>query len=105
MSNAQSSNVAADREPVRRRTTPALRPIGAVRLPIAGPYRPWARLYRMPDGRLLWHVRLWERDRAVPHVVGTATLVAFARGARLTSLERELERLVRIATEGRRGGE
>lgn len=53
--------------------------IGRLRIPIAGPYRPWARLYRLPDRRLVWVVRLWDRDRAARHVTTTATLLAFAR--------------------------
>jgi hypothetical protein len=68
-----------------------------VRLPIAGPYRPVARLFRFPDGRLLWHVRLWEYDRAVPHVVPTAVLRAYARANRLPALEREIDLLLRAA--------
>ncbi|MCI4352114.1 MAG: hypothetical protein L3K14_01820 [Thermoplasmata archaeon] len=69
--------------------------IGRVRLPIAGPYRPWARLYRLPDRRLLWVVRLWHRDRAVRRVTSTPTLLEFARlnrlgtvAARVRSLDR-----------------
>jgi hypothetical protein len=56
-------------------------------------------LFRLPDGRLVWHVRLWEYDRAVPHIVGTPTLIAFARRSGLRTLEREVEELVRTATE------
>jgi hypothetical protein len=83
-----------DRQPVPRRTSPRVRRIGELRLPLAGPYRPRARLYLFPDGRLLWHVRLWERDRAVGHLVGTETLRAFARINSLTSLLAEVDRLV-----------
>jgi hypothetical protein len=74
--------------------------VGWVRLPLAGPYRPAARLYRFPDGRLLWHVRLWEYDRAVPHLVATSVLVTFARRNRLPSLEAAIDRLVRRALGG-----
>jgi hypothetical protein len=74
-----------------------------VRLPIAGPYCPVARLYRFPDGRLLWHVRLWEYDRAVPHVVRTETLIAFARANRFRALEQQIDQLARIAREDRGG--
>ena len=52
--------------------------LASIRLPIAGPYRPRARLYLFPDGRLLWHVRLWEHDRPVAHLVRTDTLRTFA---------------------------
>jgi hypothetical protein len=86
-------------EPVRRRTTLRPRLIGEVRLPIAGPYRPRARLFRLPDGRLLWHVRLWEYDRAVSHLVGTPTLRTFARTNRLPALLAEIDALVARAVE------
>jgi hypothetical protein len=80
-------------QPIPRRTRTSPRAIGQVRLAIAGPYRPRARLYRLPDGRCLWVVRLWEYDRAVAHVVTTATLRAFARANRLVDLEQEIQRL------------
>ncbi|MGI0130110.1 MAG: hypothetical protein ACREEC_08195 [Thermoplasmata archaeon] len=80
-------------QPVRRR--PRVRQIGELRLPIAGPYRPRARLYLFPDGRLLWLVRLWESDHAVPHLVRTATLRAFARVNRLPAVLVEVESLDR----------
>ncbi|MCI4347188.1 MAG: hypothetical protein L3J97_01035 [Thermoplasmata archaeon] len=69
--------------------------VGRLRLPIAGAYRPWARLYRLPDRRLVWVVRLWEQDRAVRRVTSTPTLLEFARlnrlpevAARVRSLDR-----------------
>lgn len=68
---------------VPRRPEPRVRAIGELRLPLAGPYRPRARLYLFPDGRLLWYVRLWESDRAVPRLVPTATLRTFAQINRL----------------------
>jgi hypothetical protein len=74
-------------QPVRRRTRPTVRKIGEIRLPLAGPYRPRARLYLFPDGRLLWRVRLWEYDRAVVHLLRTEVLRAFARAS---GLERTL---------------
>ncbi len=52
---------------------------------------------------MLWHVRLWEYDRAVPHVMGTEVLIAFARANGLPSLEAEIDRLVRRAREDRGG--
>jgi hypothetical protein len=67
--------------------------VGEVRLPIAGPYCPRARLYRYPDGRLLWLVRLWEHDRAIPHVVSTWVLREFARVNGLAGLRIELDAL------------
>jgi hypothetical protein len=90
----ESENVS---QPVRRRTTQDVRCVGTVRVPLGGPYRPTARLFRFPDGRLLWHVRLWEGDRAVPHLVAPAVLAAYARGSGLTELAVEVDRLVRNA--------
>ena len=67
-----------------------VRRIGRVRVPLAGPYRPWATLYRLPDGRAVWVIHLWESDRPVPRVVGTATLLAYARQSGLASLADEV---------------
>ena len=75
-----------------------VRKVGELRLPIAGPYRPRARLYRYPDGRLLWLVRLWEVDRVVPHLVSSATLREFARLNRLPRVRAEVDALVDRAT-------
>lgn len=86
-------------QPVRRRT---LRLVGRVRLPIAGPYRPWARLYQLPDGRLWWTVRLWEEDRAVRHVYPTWVIRGFARRNLLPGLEAEIDTLVARALEATR---
>jgi hypothetical protein len=77
--------------------------VGEVRLPLGGPYLPRARLYQLPDGRLLWRVRLWEVDRAVPRVVSTHVLRTFARVNRLPGLEAEIAALVQRAVEGTRG--
>jgi len=77
--------------------------VGEVRLPLAGPYCPRARLFRMPDGRLLWRVRLWEYDRAVTHAVSTDVLRTFARVNGLGSLTAEVEDLVERALAGTRG--
>jgi hypothetical protein len=76
-------------------TDPRVRYLGRVRLPIAGPYRPWARLYRLPDGRHVWVLRLWDRTHAVRRLASTSTLLEFARrnqlprvAARIRSLDR-----------------
>jgi hypothetical protein len=82
-------------QPVRRLSRPRVRKIGELRLPLAGPYRPRARLYLFPDGRLLWHVRLWEYDRAVSHLVRTDTLRAFARINALRVTLAEIDELSR----------
>lgn len=64
--------------------------IGRLRVPIAGPYQPWATLYRLPDGRELWCLRLWSEGGPVRTVVFTATLLAYARRSRLRELEAEI---------------
>ena len=89
-------------EPILTRSTDSpvprrLRALGRVRIPIAGAHAPWATLYRFPDGRLLWSVRLWEMDRAVPHLVTTDVLRTFARRHRLVDLEGALDTIVRRA--------
>ena len=78
---------------IPRRTNPSVRCIGELRLPLAGPYRPWARLYLYPDGRLLWRIRLWELYGPVAHLVGTGTLRTFARVNRMPALLDEIEAL------------
>lgn len=83
------------------RPSPRVRKVGELRIPIAGPYRPRARLYRYPDGRLLWLVRLWENDRAVPHLVSGAVLREFARINRLARLRAEVDELEGRATSHR----
>lgn len=89
--------------PLPEPADPRVRKVGEVRLPIAGPYRPRARLYRYPDGRLLWLVRLWEHDRAVPHLVSSAVLREFARLNGLARLRAEVDALEQRATgRGRR---
>lgn len=90
-------------QPVPAGWTGRVRKVGELRLPIAGPYHPRARLYRYPDGRLVWLVRLWEYDRAVPHLVATATLRQFACVNGLPRLRAEVDALVERATgNGRR---
>ncbi len=80
-------------QPIPRRTRRRVRRIGELRLPIAGPYCPRARLYLFPDGRTIWVVRLWEVDRAVTRALGTPVLRAYARSSGLTDLLAEIDRL------------
>ena len=84
-------------QPLRSCATNRDRRIGELRLPIAGPYHPRARLYLYPDGRLVWLVRLWEYDRAVPHLISTETLREFARANRLHVVRAEVDALVERA--------
>jgi len=85
-------------EPVPRRTTLGVRCLGELRLPLAGPYRPRARLYRLPSGELRWLVRLWEIDHVAPRFVMTADLRRFAKENRLPALARAIEELVARAS-------
>jgi hypothetical protein len=71
-------------------------------LPIAGPYRPWARLYRLPDGRLGWTVRLWDTDRADLRWVDTEALRTFAAVNRLPSVRTGIDALLERAGKERR---
>lgn len=82
------------RQPLRDRKTPRAERPGTVRLPIAGPYRPVARLYRSSDGELRWRVRLWEADRPVERTFETDVLRTFARVNGLRDLEDRIEHAV-----------
>jgi hypothetical protein len=77
--------------------------LGRLRVPLTLVHRPWAALYRYPDGRLLWCLRLWMGERVVARVVSTSTLRRYARSSRLTALEAEIEELLaRARRPGRR---
>jgi hypothetical protein len=81
-------------------TDPRVEYVGRVRLPIAGPYRPWARLYRLPDRRLVWIVRLWDQHRAVRRVTSTPALLEFARRNRLPAVAARVRSLDRRGRSG-----
>jgi hypothetical protein len=91
-------------QPIPRRTSSQVRIVGVVRIPLAGPYRPLARLYRFPDGRLLWRLRLWEVDRPVDHLVRPEVLRAYARRSGLPTVVAALDALVDSARSGPHGG-
>lgn len=84
-------------EPVRRRTTLGPRGLAEVRLPIAGPYRPRARLLRLPNGELRWRVRLWEVDRPVTRLLPPELVRAYAERAGLRDLVAQLDAAVESA--------
>jgi hypothetical protein len=92
-------------EPVRATVAESPRPtsrvhrVGRVRLPIAGAYRPWATLYRLPDHRLIWCVRLWHIDQPHRRCVSTAVLRQFARTNGLIDLLEEIDSLVSQGSE------
>jgi hypothetical protein len=92
-------------QPIPRRIRSRVRRIGELRIPIAGPYRPRARLYLFPDGRTTWVVRLWEYDRPVVHTMGSEVLREYARRNGLAELRAEIDRLTaRARAEARRAG-
>lgn len=74
--------------------------VGRMRLPLTLNHRPWITLYRFPDGRLLWTVRLWDGDRPVHRCIGAATLLRFARVNQLWDFENQVEALLLRAVEG-----
>ena len=82
--------------------TARVRRVGALRVPLAGPYYPRATLFRMPDGRLLWSVRLWEGDHVERRLFSTVVLRAFADRSGLSRLRSEIDDLVAQAV-GRGG--
>ena len=67
--------------------------LGRLRIPIAGPYRPWATAFRLPDGRVVWCLRLWSLDRPVTRCLPTSTLRTFCRLNRLPTVEAEIARI------------
>ena len=76
--------------------------IGAVRLPIAGPYRPLARCYVAADGTEYWTVRLWEFDRAIERTVDAGTLRRYAERSGLSAVVDQIDALIERAASGRR---
>lgn len=76
-----------------------VRRVGRIRLPLTLHHAPWATLYRLPDGRLLWVVRLWSVDRPVRRAVSTDTLRTYCRVQRLAAVREAVEALVRRARE------
>jgi hypothetical protein len=77
--------------------SPGPRAVGRLRVPLGLHHQPWATLYRFPDGRLEWCLRLWQVDRPVTSVVATRTLVDYAHDNGLAELERAIEELLERA--------
>ena len=80
-----------------------VRRIGRLRLPVTLTCQPWATLYRLPDGRLVFCVRLWGTGGPVTRVLPLATVRAYARRSRLDALAREIDDL--LARSSARGGD
>jgi hypothetical protein len=69
---------------------------------LGGPYHPRATLYRFPDGRLLWCLRLWEVDHVERRCASTEELRQFARVNRLPAVRAAIDLLAEQAlVEGR----
>lgn len=74
--------------------------VGSVRVPLTLHAQPKATVYRFPDGRTLWCLRLWESDRPVRRCVSTATLRRFARIQCVPELTAAIDRLIDSLREG-----
>jgi hypothetical protein len=84
------------------RTVPppdAIRTLGRVRIPLTVHHAPWATAYLLPDGRVVWCVRLWEHDRPVRRLVRTQLLRDYCRTNGLRAVEASLD-LVLAGTPG-----
>jgi hypothetical protein len=90
----------AEHPVVPRRSKDGPRPIGRLRLPLDLHHQPWATLYRFPDGRLEWCVRLWQLDRPVRSIVSTRVLRRYALSNGLRELSKEIDLLVEEACRG-----
>ena len=76
-------------------------PLARVRVPVTLHVRPWATLYRLPDGRRIWCVRLPREDGEPVHrCVPTDRLLAYARSSALSELEADLRRALALAERG-----
>jgi len=86
-------------EPISRlgRPAPGVVRLGRVRVPLSLTVRPWATLYRLPDGRTLWCVRLRDAGEIRTRCIGTDRLLAYARSSGLARLEREMLDLLGVA--------
>jgi hypothetical protein len=67
------------------------RPIARIRVPLTLTVQPWATLYRLPDGRLWWCLRLRDGGTVRTRCLTTERLRAYARLSRLPALERALD--------------
>jgi len=66
--------------------------LARVRVPLTLTVAPWATLYRLPDGRRLWCLRLRDADGAVrTRCVAPDRLREYARRSRLPALLADLE--------------
>lgn len=72
---------------------PRVRRLGRVRVPVAGGHRPWATAYRLPDGRTIWCLRLWEVDRAVRHCASPETLGAYCEASGMPRVAEAIRRI------------
>jgi hypothetical protein len=71
--------------------------VGRIRLPLTLTHRPWATMYRSPDGATFWVVRLWIVDRPVGTRFATSTLHEYAVRNQLPAVAKAIEEVVEQA--------
>jgi hypothetical protein len=76
----------ASADPLRR-----TRALARIRVPLTLTVQPWATLYRTPDGRRWWCIRLPEAGTVRTHCVSTERLRAYARMNRLAEMEHAID--------------
>ena len=64
--------------------------VARVQVPLTLTVRPWATLYRLPDGARIWCLRLPSGGEVRSRCVRTGTLLRYARSSGLVELEDEL---------------
>ena len=94
-----SRAVARTPEPVRAPTDelvdparPLVRRVARVRIPLTLTCQPWATAYRLPNGAVVWCLRLRQDGRVVRAVVSTAALRSYAVRSRLPELLAAIDR-------------
>jgi hypothetical protein len=71
--------------------------LGSVRVPVTLQCAPRATLYRLPDGRVLAVVRLWNFDRVERRALGVERLRQYARRSGLRALVEAIDRTLESA--------
>ena len=76
-----------------------------IRVPLTLTVRPWATLYRLPDGREIWCLRLRDDGEVRTRCVPTERLRSYARRSGLRTLEADLRRATKRRGTGGDGAE
>ncbi|HKS59462.1 MAG TPA: hypothetical protein VJS68_01635 [Thermoplasmata archaeon] len=94
-SGSQSPELDAIAERIRPiATSHRVERLGGVRVPLTLHHLPWANLFRLPDGRVVVTLRLWNLDRVERRCVPLDLLVTYARRNGLRALTGEIERIL-----------